>query len=63
VKEMNDVQPSAQCITAHAGFHEVCLSVYALRTAYKAYRQRYGDIQGDLNRLRDCFKCLVLFLH
>jgi hypothetical protein len=41
----------AQCITLHPSFDPVCLNLYSLNTAYKSYRQQYGEIPGDLNRL------------
>ena len=31
------------CITAHPGFHTVCLDRWVLQTAYYQYRQQYGN--------------------
>ena len=32
-----------QCITEHPGFHNVCLDMWVLQTAYYVYRQHYGS--------------------
>lgn len=44
--KMNAIPPVVGCIAAHPGFAGVCLQ----RTAYKVYRQQYGNIIGDMNR-------------
>lgn len=42
--EEEDVQT---CITDHPGFQSVCLDPWVLRTAYYAYRQQHGELQGQ----------------
>ena len=38
-----------ECITTHPGFEGACLNIWALETAYKQYRQQYGNLAGSLN--------------
>ena len=40
---------NVECITVHPGFEGACLNIWALETAYKQYRQQYGNLEGPLN--------------
>lgn len=42
-EEEDDEQTKITCITEHSGFSPICINRHTLRTAYFAYRDRYGD--------------------
>ncbi len=49
-EEEDDTGSQISCITEHSGFHPVCIDRHNLRTAYFAYRDRYGECDDPLNR-------------
>lgn len=49
IRDMLGEYPDDQCITTTQGFQSVCLDVQVLRTAYYAYRQHHGDVEGESN--------------
>uniref|UniRef100_T1ILK0 Uncharacterized protein n=1 Tax=Strigamia maritima TaxID=126957 RepID=T1ILK0_STRMM len=44
-------EENISCITNHPGFEGVCLNPWVLQTAYRGYRQQYGEsaVEGTLN--------------
>ena len=44
LQKVEDQKPAVQmrCITKHPGFRSHCLDVWALKTAYYAFRQQHG---------------------
>lgn len=38
------------CITEHRGFDQNCTAIYALETAYVAYRNQYGN---NIKKIKD----------
>ena len=43
--------PDTPCITEHPGFQPVCLDLWVLQTAYRAYREHYGHDSRPIHEL------------
>ncbi|XP_046548600.1 P2X purinoceptor 7-like [Haliotis rubra] len=53
-EKMEEHEDQISCITDHPGFEQVCLSVYALQTAYYHYRQEYG--RGEIQDIHKKYR-------